>query len=553
MKFSTKLFLTIFVTSTLSIIIACVLVFNILTNYRKQEFEKSYIDHIELMGVALHRIETSGGKNPTKILEDLVALDDDNKEVELLSPNSDETRKDGAYWDGSVLTILVTSKAGRLKGTISTESLDKQVRHLQVLLSTLSLILATISLFLARILTNVLVRKIRSIESVVAQITEKQDYSQRIIVDPNSDSEIDRLGGQFNIMLEALQQNRESLIAATRDKAKAELAAQVAHDIRSPLTSISLVINEIEKSSPNDATSLLKNAVTRISGIVQKISRVNMDLAPNQIETPRLTLLFPLIESVVNEYQIRLSGSKKIDLKCSNKNIWCVLQIFEIQTAIANMIHNAFEATATTVSIQIAEDDKRIKIQIKDNGSGIPKDLANKIFDRHFTHGKSTGTGLGLDQARKAIEWSGGKVSVESTLDQGSTFLIDLPKEKAPSFVATSLLADRQQRIYFVDDDSTILQTWKNKTEKLENEILFFDSLDNFMKETPPEQSLLIIDSNLGNSLKGIDIIKTLKLTNQAFLCTSDYDDPQIQEQVKKLKAKLIPKPMIADFIIGNN
>lgn len=552
MKFSQKLFLTIFITSTLSVVAACLLLFSILTHYRHQQFEESYIDHIQLMGVAISRLSAAGLSDPTIIIKDLVDLDDDNLEVILVPPEANETRADGAYWEGPLLTVLGTTKAGRLKATISTQTYNKEVSNLEVLFAVLILTIMTLTYFLSRAFTRLLLKKINSIQSVVASITSKQDYSKRIATNAaKSEDELEQLAGKFNSMFEVLERSQQHLIAATRDKARAEIAAQVAHDIRSPLTSLSLGINEIEKQLQGESVSLLKNAVARISAIAQKISKAKVEATPEEIETPKLTLLPALAEIVVNEHQIRLSADKQLELIAPKKNIWSVVQVNEIQTALSNLINNAFEAGASKVQVEIKEEGKNLRILVIDNGSGIHQENLGKIFERHFTQGKTTGSGLGLDQVKTAVQWNGGTIAVESVVGQGTTFVLNFPLEKEPSFVIKSLQPAPQQKIYFVDDDPSILQIWKEKTKDLRNKIFFFSSLDIFLKEELSEDCLVVIDNNLSASKKGIDVIATLKLNTPAILCTSEHDDAKIQEQIKKLKTKLIPKTLLGDFRIG--
>ena len=73
----------------------------------------------------------------------------------------------------------------------------------------------------------------------------------------------------------------------------------------------------------------------------------------------------------------------------------------------------------------------------RDTGVGIPAENLERIFERKFTHGKATGTGLGLFQAKSAIEWSGGKISVRSEVGKGSVFTVqDLPLGATPSWCA---------------------------------------------------------------------------------------------------------------------
>jgi signal transduction histidine kinase len=544
MKFSTKLFLALFLTSTLTVAAGCVFIYKILSHYRTAEFEDSYIDHMNLLSLAMQRLQQAGSPHPEQMLGDLAGLDVDNKKVELLTATMNDARPDGAYWQDKTMQVIVTTPVGRLRSTISTDTYDRERNRILEVCVILSLSLAVISFFLSRMLTQTLLRKIRGIQDVVGEVTEQKDYSRRIPVSLPSEDELELLSDKFNNMFATIESNQKVMIAAATDKARAEVAAQVAHDIRSPLTSLTLGLNEIEKHLSSESLHMIKNSLGRISGTLQKISKSSVQ-DENVVETPKLTLLHPLLENIIAEQQIRLPAGNSLSLESSQRNIWCVIQVNEIQTAISNLINNAFEAKATKVSLKVSIENKKISIELQDNGSGIPSEHVDKVFDRHFTHGKSGGSGLGLDQAKAAFAWSDGSIELKSTSSTGTCFLLTLPQEKAPAYIADHLELSKEQDIFVVDDDTAILKIWEGKIPSSKR----MTTPDELKKTPPAEKDILIIDNHLRQSKTGLEVI-TEGHPNATYLCTADYDDPAVQTQVKKLKIKLIPKPLLADFRI---
>jgi signal transduction histidine kinase len=517
----------------------------------------------------------------TQLLREMAQHDEDNLSMELMGPQGESLglierpdykgasnnadilkHADGAIWSSERMIVLTTIKQAdlaknyRLITTISTRALKLELRKIQtVLLSSFALLLI-LSWVLSKLLTKTLLRRVESIRGLLGNITRTQEYSERIeISSSDSQDEIEDLGQKLNLMLETLQSHQKQIIEAVRDKARSQVAAQVAHDIRSPLMSMNMALGQIE-SSQLEPLAILKSAVARLAGIVQKLSAVSAkpDEAPGA-EAPKLTLMEPLIASVVNEHSVRKTAKQKLNFTGFNKlpNIWSVVQVVELQTAISNLINNAFEAGATDVSLDLSEQPKTWTLAIKDNGNGIPAHVLGQIFERSFTHGKKTGTGLGLFQAKSAIEWSGGTLEVATSEGQGTTFTVSLPKEKKPNWFPASIEVALDQSICFMDDDQNVLDCWKAKAQELGlKQAHFFRSTGELLKWSKlsawPETALLVTDQNLGEDKKGLDILAELAIGKRGFLCTSEFDEKWVQDQVRKLNGNLIPKPWISQF-----
>jgi signal transduction histidine kinase len=518
----------------------------------------------------------------TQLLRDMTYHDEDNLAVELFNPEKESLgriqregfqaqtsaqdilqKEDGAHWqkDRMIVVTSITHEnkpKNRLVATISTRSLEKELQKIQQILLLVCAALVLVSWALAKFLTTLLLGKIESIRRTLAKITDTQDYSQRVPVsDQNKDprNELEQLGHNLNFMLETMQSHQMQLIEAERDKAKSQIAAQVAHDIRSPLMSMHMALGQM-----NDLTleplALIKSAVTRIAGIVQKLGASvasKADSTPT-VESPKLTLVEPLIAGVVHEHRARQNPDQTLKLQGvpAKPGTWSVLQVSEIQSAISNLINNAYEAGATVVTLIFSTENKQWRLEIQDNGHGIPAHLREKIFERSFTHGKKTGTGLGLFQAKSATEWSGGSLSVTSTEGRGSQFTINIPLEKKPSWLPEGLEAEADQQLCFVDDDHIVLNTWKQKcTAAGFTNTQFFGSAEEFQsyikENTLAPDALVIVDQNLGGKT-GLQILAELHRGRQGYLCTTEFDEVDIQNQVKKLNAHLIPKILISQF-----
>ena len=104
-----------------------------------------------------------------------------------------------------------------------------------------------------------------------------------------------------------------------------------------------------------------------------------------------------------------------------------------------------------------------------------------------------------------------------------------------------------------MDDDPSVLQLWKVKTRDLSGvETVFLPSAEGIGPMPWRSDAALIIDQHLGGPKKGIEILAGLGLKNHGYLCTSEYDDPAIQGEVRRLGVYLIPKPCIETFKFGD-
>ncbi|MBO9666176.1 MAG: HAMP domain-containing histidine kinase [Bdellovibrio sp.] len=687
------MFLAIFGTAALSVLVVCVTIYQLTFQYRWADFRDSYIDHMQLLGMALMRVEqaegdqavgaaravqkliaqkvkidsdllqelsdihsvsqitiydrdgdpivSSGEKSQnvfkacgqvrelltgkvqinesplsrnqdgsisrdttvasldrkyiievsvqfaavTHLLGEMAQHDEDNEYIEMFGPDDlslgqlhraglppettlhqSSQKADGAYKIGKKMVVVSSIPARtqnfciakneepeyRLVTSISTQTFDKEVHRLIIGILLVGLLLLAVAYLLARTLSEVLLRKIELIRTTVGDISRDQDYSKRIAVQDDANDELDELARGFNQMFAETEANQKRLMDAERDKAKSQIAAQVAHDIRSPLMSMSMALNQIQ-TAQIEALAIVKSAVQRVAGIVQKLADSSKPTQEEPgVELPKLTLLEPILLSVVNEHRMKDPAQQSLEVKGigMHPQVWCVLQVIEVQTAFSNMINNAFEAGASKVELSLDIQGKKSVIKISDNGKGMSADITEKIFERSFTHGKSTGTGLGLFQAKAAIEWAGGTIEVASTPGQGTVFTVTLPKEKKPVWMPESIVLEKGSSIFFVDDDANVLTTWRKKMAAVQGVTAhFFGSIGELEKlqslKQWPANAILVIDQNLQETKEGLEVLAALSIGKRSYLCTSEFDEKIIQDEIRKLGAWLLPKPCI--------
>jgi signal transduction histidine kinase len=189
-----------------------------------------------------------------------------------------------------------------------------------------------------------------------------------------------------------------------RDKLLINNILQMAHDIRSPLFALQVILQTPGEFSDTKRNLLIK-AVQRLQDIADGI------LVENKIiKETDLTLL---INDIVNEKQISFPNYK-IEFH-SPQSLFIECDSTEIKRIISNLINNsieAYDANFGKITVSLIQVDGTIQILIKDNGKGIPLSLIPHIFGA--SHGKKTGYGLGLSHAKSYIESIGGSIDITS-------------------------------------------------------------------------------------------------------------------------------------------
>ena len=247
--------------------------------------------------------------------------------------------------------------------------------------------------------------------------------------------EIGLLIKEYNNMISALEESTLKLARSERESAWREMAKQVAHEIKNPLTPLKLGVQLLEKSwKENDPNFELKfkkfskSFIEQIDSLAKIASEFSDFAKMPETNLEKLSIL-PIIDQVKEVFE----SAENVEITIEN-NLQLQANIFgdkdQLLRTFNNLFKNAIEATEgkTTCAINVVlqNDLEHVFIKVKDNGKGIPSTLHHKIFVPNFTT-KTSGTGLGLAFVKQAVENSGGKISFSSKLNKGTTFYIDFP------------------------------------------------------------------------------------------------------------------------------
>ncbi len=258
------------------------------------------------------------------------------------------------------------------------------------------------------------------------------DFDARIAV--RSSDELRRLVDAFNGMAAELKAQRVQLEKTHRLEAWAEMARQVAHEIKNPLTPIQLSAEHLRRVHADRGEPMgpvLEGCVTSILGQVTLLRQIAAEFSSfASSPTARRQLADPvkLVHDVVEPYRVPLAGRIVFQNDVAAPLPPVLIDRTLISRALANVVENALHAMPGEgrLHLSVRVDGDWVVIDVEDNGVGMDEESLARVFEPYFST-KSSGTGLGLPIAKRNIELSGGTVTVQSRKGHGTTVSIRLP------------------------------------------------------------------------------------------------------------------------------
>jgi len=291
------------------------------------------------------------------------------------------------------------------------------------------LLILLVSLVLAGLLSR---RLTRGLDALVAG-TERigaGDWSLRL--DPGGRDEVGRLTLAFNDMAAGLETQQRRLLDLEKMAAWREMARGLAHEIKNPLTPISLVVQELRdryRGEDEAYGSLLAESGRIIDEEVESLRRLSQEFS-EFARTPEMKKLPSDLNQLVRDLA-HLYGSLPVKLDLDETLPEFEFDAEQMRRVLSNLLENSLAALDGVPSAQIQVStswDERGKVELifADNGPGVPIEIRERIFEPHFTT-KGSGMGLGLALARSVLLLHGGEIGLEE--GPGARFRLCLPME----------------------------------------------------------------------------------------------------------------------------
>ena len=251
--------------------------------------------------------------------------------------------------------------------------------------------------------------------------------------------EIGMLVNEYNRMLLTLEQNKQDLAMREKEAAWREMARQVAHEIKNPLTPMKLSLQYLQKAiaekKPNTEQLIDKISHTLITqvNILNDIATSFSSFTSMPEPKPALMDISAALRKAADLHNDPATANVKTDIPGGEVTVMADESLM-VRT-FNNLLLNAIQAVPASRKPQIrvrlrVQPDHTVNIAIQDNGSGIPEEVRNKVFIPNFST-KYTGSGIGLAVAKRGIESAGGQIWFETEEGKGTTFYISLPLARA--------------------------------------------------------------------------------------------------------------------------
>jgi len=258
------------------------------------------------------------------------------------------------------------------------------------------------------------------------------DFDARIAV--RSADELRRLVDAFNGMAAELKEQRDQLERTHRLEAWAEMARQVAHEIKNPLTPIQLSAEHLQRVHADRGepmSPVLESCVSTILGQVRLLRQIAAEFSSfASSPTARRAPADPvrLVADVVEPYRVGLGDRIQITNDVRPPLPQVIVDRTLVARALANIVENALHAMPGDGRLHLTSrvDDGFVQIRVEDTGVGMDEEALARVFEPYFST-KTTGTGLGLPIARRNVELSGGNIAVDSEKGRGTAVTIRLP------------------------------------------------------------------------------------------------------------------------------
>ena len=322
----------------------------------------------------------------------------------------------------AMLTVPLTSRQQEIEREIDT--LDRRV-----LLAALLFILAGagIGYSMAERIADPVNRLTRATRRIA-----RGDLDARIAA--TSSDELRRLVEDFNQMAGELQRQQRELERTHRLEAWAEMARQVAHEIKNPLTPIQLNAEHLRRVHADRRQPLgpvLEECVATILQQVKLLRQIASEFSSfaSSPTAKRTNVdLAALLREIVDPYRRGLSDRIRFDVELPAGLPPVHVDRTLISRALTNLVENALHAMPGTGALQVAAKhaDGVVRVTVADTGVGMDKEALTRAFEPYFST-KATGTGLGLPIAKRNVELNGGTIEVTSERDRGTRVEITLP------------------------------------------------------------------------------------------------------------------------------
>ena len=291
------------------------------------------------------------------------------------------------------------------------------------------IIMMLVAIAFAYFMSKLITKSIKTIsDKMYATRFEKQN--KKIALE-GATTEIKSLVESYNNMIDALEESAQKLASSEREQAWREMAKQVAHEVKNPLTPMRLSVQSFQRMFDPKDPEIHKKVDEYSKTLIQQIDTMSKiaEAFSNFAKMPAQNLEQLDIVEVV-ERALEIFPSENIKFSATSSEIIAIADKDQINRIVNNLVKNAIQSVPENkipdIEVELSEKDEHVYIKVKDNGSGIDDTISQKIFEPKFTT-KTSGMGLGLPMIKNIIETYNGSISYDTTKGEGTVFVVSFP------------------------------------------------------------------------------------------------------------------------------
>ena len=317
-----------------------------------------------------------------------------------------------------------------LQFTQDNSEIENELKEFILRLGLVYILMFLIAIALAYFLSSYITRSIKTISDKIEQ-TRLNKRNEKIILNKAS-GEIDVLVEAYNNMIDELGESAAKLARSEREQAWREMAKQVAHEIKNPLTPMRLTVQSFERRfDPLDEKAkekLKEYSQTLIQQIdvMSSIASAFSDFAKMPTQKKEQIEIISVVKFALDVFT-----EEYIKYCPKETELYANLDKTQLIRIITNLVKNAIQAIDKVenplIEVTVLSENNSLKITVSDNGKGISDDVKDLIFEPKFTT-KTSGMGLGLAMIKNIIEAYDGVISFTSKEEEGTVFSVILPK-----------------------------------------------------------------------------------------------------------------------------
>ncbi len=341
--------------------------------------------------------------------------------------------------DEAVYAIPLTGQHNQLLGVLLVGNSRRTYVLLQQHIRSAALLAGGAGMVLAILLSGwAAARVTRPVEQLADAAREVTAGNWTAQVAINSSDELGELAGAFNHMTRELLDQRESLVQSERVAAWRELARRLAHELKNPLFPLQLTVENLlraHQQSPElfeeifqESSSTLLAEIANLKTIISRFGEFSRMPQPQWQPVD----LNDILRNLDRLFHAQLNMPDRNSIECKLELTDPMTPIAAdpdlLHRALSNLVLNAMDAMPEggTLVLRTRQGSDRAYIEVSDTGSGLTQEECERLFTPYYTS-KTQGTGLGLAIVQSIISDHGGKISVRSTRNRGTTFVIELP------------------------------------------------------------------------------------------------------------------------------